>query len=92
MLSYPSFCEPEESDPLKEIPYFIDDIRRKVFFSDDQKEVETEKQKKRLIIKVFEDEMKKEPKTLYKSKNYKDTFIYVCSESERHLFVNFFDS
>ena len=45
------FCEPEESNPLKDIPYFIDDLRRKLFFIDDQKEL---KQKKRSIIKVFE--------------------------------------
>ena len=60
------FCKPEEDDQLKELDYFIDDLRVKVRFSDDK----LLKVKHKAIVIAFAEKMMKDPEILYKSKNY----------------------
>ena len=65
------FCQPEPNDPLKELPYFIYDLKRKVYFSDNK----DLKSKHKAIAKAFADKVKEETKILYKSKNYEETYL-----------------
>ena len=80
------FCEPDKNEPLKELPYFIENLRRQVYFSDDKES----KVKHKAIVKAFAEEVKKEPNILFKSKNYEETFLLHCPESQRHYYVSIF--
>ena len=77
------FCKPDEDDQLKELDYFIDDLRVKVRFSDDK----LLKVKHKAIVIAFAEKMKKDPEILYKSKNYEKTFLSLCSKEDRHLYL-----
>ena len=63
------YCQPDRRDPLKELPYFLDDLRIKVYFSQN-KEL---KVKHRSIAIAFANQVKKDPDILFKSKNYEET-------------------
>ena len=80
------FCQPDKSDPLRELPYFIDDLKVKVHYSNDK----TLKVKHRSTALAFTNHVKKHPEILYESKNYNETFVNFCEESDRHLYVQMF--
>ena len=73
-------CQPDRSDPLKELPYFLDDLRRKVYFSPN-KEL---KVKHRTIALAFANQVKKHPEILFKCKNYEETITNFCDENDQN--------
>ena len=76
------YCQSDRSDQLKELPYFLDDLRRKVYFSHN-KEL---KVKHKTIALAFANQVKKHPDILFKSKNYEETFTNFCDENDQHLY------
>ena len=60
------YCQPDKSDPLKELPYFLDDLRVKVHYSKD-KELKVKHQTTAL---AFATKVKEHSKILFESKNY----------------------
>ena len=80
------YCQPDRSDPLKELPYFLDDLRVKVYFSQN-KEL---KVRHRSIALAFANQVKKDPDILFKSKNYEETFTNFCDENDQHLYKEMF--
>ena len=80
------FCQPDRSDPLKELPYFIDDLRVKVHYTNNK----DFRVKHRITALAFANLMKKHPEILYESKNYKETFVNFCDEIEKHLYLEMF--
>ena len=82
------YCQRDKKDPLKELPYFVEDLRRKVYFCDDK----DLKLQHKAVVKAFADKVKTEPKILYNSQNYEETFLSFCPESERHSYLKIFDT
>ena len=81
------FCPPEKSDPLKELPLFIQDLRYKV----DVNAHKDFKVKHKTTAKSFESKVKEKPEVIFKLTNYEDTFIDICEESEKPLYRRIFE-
>ena len=75
------FCQQDKSDPL---PYFIDDLRVNVHFSNNK----DFKVRHRSTALAFANQMKKHLDILFESKNYEDTFVNFSDESDKHLYLH----
>ena len=71
---------------MKELPYFLDDLRVKVHYSKD-KEL---KVKHRTTALAFATKVKEHPKILFESKNYEETFMNFCEENDQNLYKKMF--
>ena len=68
------FCPPDKSDPLKELPLFLHDLRFKVHLNA-PKEF---KVKHKTTAETFASKVKENPEVIFKSTNYEETFIDFC--------------
>ena len=81
------FCPPDKDDPLKELPYFIEDLRFKVQFHSDK----DFRVRHRTTAFSFANYMKKNPELLFKSKNYEETFFNFSEEIDKPLYLEIFN-
>ena len=80
------FCQPDKRDPLKELHYFIDDLRLKVHFVGEK----DFKVKHKKIVIAFAAHAKDNPDLLFNYKNYEETFINFCEEKDKILYRKMF--
>ena len=71
------YCQPDISDTPKELPYFLVDLRVKVYYSQD-KEL---KLKHKSTTLSFANKVKENPNILFESKNYEENCVNSCEEN-----------
>ena len=81
------FCRPDRNDKLKELPYFIQDLRLKVHFHSDKEF----KVRLRTTELSFANAMKENPDILFKSENYEETFLNFSEENDKELYLQLFN-
>jgi hypothetical protein len=81
------FCQPDRNDKLKELPYFIHDLRVKVHYQSDK----DFKVRHRITELSFANAMKENPDILFKSKNYEETLVNFCEEIDKPLYLQLFN-
>ena len=81
------FCLPDRNDKLKELPYFIHDLRLNVHFHSD-KDFKVRHRTRKISLA---NAMKKNPDILLKSKNYEETFVKFSEENVKELYLQLFN-
>ena len=81
------FCPPDKADPLSQLPAFLEDLRFKVHVSIN-KYFEV---KHRETVKTFIREMKANTEIIFKSRNYEQTFLDYCEESDKPLYLGIYE-
>ena len=82
-----SFFPPDKTDPLKELPLFLHDLRFKVHgnaFKDFKVKYKT-------TAETFASKVKEKPEVILNSTNSEKTVIDFCENSEKPLYRRIFD-
>ena len=80
------FCPPDKNDPLRELPYFIDDLSLKVHVMREK----GLKVKHKKIVTAFSVHAKDNPELLFHSKNYEETFMNFLDEEDKMVYKRIF--
>ena len=81
------YSQPDKMNPLKELPYFLEELRFKVHLHG-QKEA---KKKHHETAISFANHVKTNPELLLKSKNYEETFLNYCEHNGQESYREIFD-
>ena len=81
------YSQPDKMKPLKELPYFLEELRFKVHLHG-QKEA---KKKHHETAISFANHVKTNPELLLKSKNYEETFLNYCEDNGQESYREIFD-
>ena len=80
-------CQPKRNDKLKELPYFIHDLRVKVHYQSDK----DFKVRHTTTELSFANAMKENPDILFKAKNSEKTVADFCEEIDKPLYLQLFN-